>query len=66
MKAGEIFWLMIALCAVNECLYFPFLDNANILIQRRFCVPHEKTGIYLCLPFISAITTTAFLGKGIL
>lgn len=57
---------MITLCAINECLYFPFLDNANVLIQTRFCVPHTKTGFYLCLPFISAIITTAFFGETIM
>ena len=28
-QAGRVFWLVILLCGINECLYFPFLDNAN-------------------------------------
>lgn len=47
---------MIVLCSINECLYFPFLDNAKVLIQTRFCVQQEKTSFYLCLPYLSAST----------
>lgn len=54
LKAGKIFWLVIFLCAINECLYFPFLDNANELIINRFCIPFEDTGYYLSIPFIAA------------
>jgi hypothetical protein len=53
-QAGRIFWLVILLCGVNECLYFPFLDNANELIINRFCIPFEDTGYYLSIPFIAA------------
>ena len=53
-KAHRITWLVIVLCGINECLYFPFLDNANELVTNRFCIPYEDTGIYLSIPFVSA------------
>ena len=56
MGAGRIFWLVIALCGFNECLYFPFLDNANELITNRFCIAYQDTGYYLCIPFAVAST----------
>lgn len=62
-QGGEMLWWMIALCAINECLYFPFLDNAKVLIQTRFCVYQTNTGFFLCLPFIAAIVTTSLMGK---
>ena len=55
-QAGRIFWLVIVLCGVNECLYFPFLDNANELIINRFCIPYEQTGYFLSIPFLAAST----------
>ena len=54
MEAGKVFWLVIALCGFNECLYFPFLDNANELITNRFCIAYEDTGYYLSVPFLVA------------
>ena len=47
-------WLVLLLCGINECLYFPFLDNANELVTTRFCIPYEHTGYYLSIPFLAA------------
>ena len=63
LDAGFVFWLTIAICAINECLYFPFLDNANELIQMRFKIPYKDTGYYLCLPFFAAILTTIVMSR---
>ena len=65
--------MMIGLCAINECLYFPFLDNANVFVKECFSIDYTNTGLYLCLPFIFAsiytnniVITTALLGEFIL
>ena len=64
---------MIALCAINECLYFPFLDNANVFVKQCYSIADTNTGSYLCLPFVFAskfipilVAITALLGKYVL
>ena len=53
---GLMTWLVLVLCGINECLYFPFLDNANELVTTRFCISYDQTGYYLAIPFVSAST----------
>lgn len=54
---SSLFWVLILICAIDESIYIPFMDNANTMIQLRFGVEYSKTGVYLCIPFAAASTS---------
>jgi MFS-type transporter involved in bile tolerance (Atg22 family) len=56
------FWLIVTLCMFAVALYVCFLDNANKLIQVRFCYTQTSAGKAIMITYIVAALFSAPLG----
>jgi MFS-type transporter involved in bile tolerance (Atg22 family) len=56
------FWLIVTLCMFAVALYVCFLDNANKLIQVRFCYTQPSAGKAIMITYIVAALFSAPLG----
>lgn len=56
------FWLIVTLCMFAVALYVTFLDNANKLLQVRFCYTQRSAGKAIMITYIVAACCSAPLG----
>ncbi len=56
------FWLIVVLCTFCIALYVTFLDNANKLLQVRFCYTQRSAGKAIMYTYIVAALFSAPLG----
>ena len=56
------FWLIVTLCMFAVALYVCFLDNANKLLQTRFCYTQPSAGRAIMIVYIVAASFSAPLG----
>lgn len=56
------FWLIVVLCMFAVALYVCFLDNANKLLQTRFCYTNTSAGRAIMITYIVAAVCSAPLG----
>jgi MFS family permease len=56
------FWLIVTLCMFAVALYVTFLDNANKLLQVRFCYTQASAGKAIMIVYIVAACCSAPLG----
>lgn len=56
------FWLIVVLCMFAIALYVCFLDNANKLLQKRFCYTQPSAGRAIMIVYIVAACFSAPLG----
>jgi len=56
------FWLIVTLCMFAVALYVCFLDNANKLLQTRFCYTQPSAGRAIMIVYIVAACCSAPLG----
>lgn len=56
------FWLLVTLAMFAVALYVCFLDNANKLIQTRFCYNQKSAGRAIMITYIVAALLSAPLG----
>lgn len=56
------FWLIVTLCMFAVALYVTFLDNANKLLQVRFCYTQPSAGRAIMITYIVAALFSAPLG----
>lgn len=56
------FWLIVTLCMFAIALYVPFLDNANKLLQVRFCYTQKSAGRAIMVTYLVAALFSAPLG----
>jgi MFS family permease len=56
------FWLIVVICTFCIALYVTFLDNANKLLQVRFCYNQRSAGKAIMYTYIVAALFSAPLG----
>ena len=56
------FWLIVVICTFCIALYVTFLDNANKLLQVRFCYTQRSAGKAIMITYIVAALFSAPLG----
>ena len=54
--------MIVTLCMFAIALYVPFLDNANKLMQVRFCYTQKTAGRAIMVTYITAAALSAPLG----
>ena len=46
------FWILTLICSLVLAVYTPFLDNANVYVQRRYGFSNDSAGVLIMIPYL--------------